>query len=764
MGRLQRLTGRRPVVGGLLLTTAIALLAGTTGLGLVMLRQTQTLSENVRFTQDIVDANVRTLSQVQRELLRLEVLLRQPRPDGEAVALQRALAAQRVQEGALSYQRQTLGDPALLQESRMLARSWHRRTDPLVRRVAHGAATDTQRRRAVTQVADLELAYNQLVSDGEINRKSRAGQANAATKDLLHRATLLLFGLAVTFSAFIIFLLVGGLVFVRFHRQREQTAQDLMALNVELRRHAHVVASTDNLVVLTDATGHVEWVNDAFIRTTGYALDDVIGRRPGDVLQGPRTDPETVALMSDHIAGGEGFTVEVVNYARDGREYWVSLEVTPVHDESGQLTGFVAVETDVTERRVAEQHLLAAKEAAEEAAKDKSAFLASMSHEIRTPLNAVLGLTELLLTTDLDSVQREYAGTAHKSGRLLLALINDILDFSALESGRVDPELRPFRLRDLARDSISMFEADAAHRGVDLRCEVDESLPAVVRGDDTRLRQVLVNLLANGLKFTEHGSVTLRISSGGPVIGDRHAVRLEVSDTGIGIARERRHRLFQPFSQADPSTTRKYGGTGLGLAICALVVERLGGSIRVDSRLGVGSTFTVDLALPVAASTDLQSDDAVETPTPTSSSGLRVLLAEDDAVNRLVAVHMLRRLGIEAVTASDGTAAVRAATEQPFDLVLMDVHMPSMDGVEATTRIRALLGEDAPRIVAVTANALEGDRERLMAAGMDEYLSKPVQIADLATVVRTTTPRGEARGARSDDQAGRPSVSAGRAG
>ena len=733
--RWRRLVTSRPVAGGLLLTTAIALLAGTTALGVVMLRQTQTLTTNVRFTQDIVDANVRTLSQVQRELLRLEVQLQAERLDREALELQRALAAQRVQEGSLSYQRQTLGSEELVRTSRQLATRWREETDPLVRLLVQGEGTATDRRTALDQVAELELGYNQLVSDGEINRKVRAGEANASTQELLGHARSLLLGLAATFTSFIVFLLAGGIAFVRFNRQRDAAARELTSLNTELRRHAQVVRLTDNMVVVTDPVGRTEWVNDAFVRTTGYVLDDLLGVEPGHVLQGPGTDPQTVRAMAAHLGRGEGFRVEVLNYAKDGREYWVSLEVTPVHDEVGRLTSFVAVGTDVTERRLAEEHLRAAKEAAEETARDKAAFLASMSHEIRTPLNAVLGLTELLLTTDLDDVQRDYAGTAQSSGKHLLALVNDILDFSALESGRIEPELRAFCPADLARDSITMFEAEAARRELRLTSEVDEDLPAALTGDDTRLRQVLVNLIGNGLKFTESGQVGLRLLSLGAV-GDEHALRLEVSDTGVGIPQALQHRLFQPFSQADPSTTRRYGGTGLGLAICRLVVERMGGSIRVESAVGSGSTFVVDVRLPVADVGDLP-DEAPAGTTLAESARLHVLLAEDDPVNQVVAGHMLRRLGVDPVVVPDGPAAVRAATGGAFDLVLMDVNMPGMDGLEATARIREAMGGRAPRVVALTANALDGDRERFLAAGMDGYLSKPVQLADLAGVLES---------------------------
>ena len=440
--------------------------------------------------------------------------------------------------------------------------------------------------------------------------------------------------------------------------------------------------------------------------------------------------------MRAALQGGEPFTEEILNYTREGRAYWVSLDVSPVHDSKGTLSGYVGVQTDITERKRADDLLRAARDAAEDSAREKANFLASMSHEIRTPLNAVLGLTDLLLLTDLDKVQRDYARTARTSGRLLLALVNDILDFSALESGKLETELLPVPLESLARDTITMFTADAERRGLRLGFELDPQLPPAVLGDEMRLRQVLVNLIGNALKFTEQGEVTLRVRAQTGADGSDQLL-LQVSDTGIGIPPDRLQRLFLPFSQVDASTTRRFGGTGLGLAICRLVVDALGGTISVASVPGSGSTFTVCLPMEAAeVKAPLRAAATGEVETAPSMAQLRVLLAEDDRVNQMVAVHMLHRLGVAPVVVSDGQAAVDAALGDTFDVILMDVHMPMMDGVEAAAAIRAgLPPEQQPRIVAITANAMEGDRERLLGSGMDAYLSKPVQLADLAAAL-----------------------------
>ncbi len=758
---------RQRVVGAVLLLVGMTLLVGTLGLSKSMLKQTDDLRNKVAITQGIVDANVRTLGQVQRELLRLDALLRSEGSSRSALRLQEALVSQRVQEGSLSYQRQTLGTDAQLARSRALAQKWDTTVRPLVRAsFGSGRTAQQTRRSALARIEVMEKAYNQLVSDGEINRKTRAGEANRETRIMVDRAERLVGGLAVTFVSVVVLLLLGIVVYVRLHRQREAAGAELREANRELQRYAHVVHSTDNMVVVTDRNGLVTWVNPAFERTTGYTLGDLQGRTPGSLLQGPGTDPATIKAMSDALREGCSYTAELVNYSREGQEYWLSLDISPMRDSHDQLTGFVAVETDITERRRAGELLRLAKESAEESAREKASFLASMSHEIRTPLNAVLGLTDLLLLTDLDAAQREYVHTAHSSGQLLLALVNDILDFSALEDGRIETESRAFRLERMLTDTIGMFRADAARRGVALRLELDAAVPSLVCGDETRLRQVLVNLLANGLKFTERGEVSLGV---GVLDTDGHGsvIRFAVTDTGIGIPEDRRPRLFQPFSQVDASTTRKYGGTGLGLAICRLLAERMNGQIDVVSEVGRGSTFFLDLDLPameVVGGEDLADavadvdEEAAPWTHDQDSGALRVLLAEDDRVNQMVAVHMLRRLGIEPVVVNDGKAAVEAVCAEEFDLVLMDVHMPVMDGVQATAAIRASLSAGrVPRIAAITANALEGDRERLLTSGMDDYLSKPVGLDDLRTLLRRSatelrSPVAQESAARADDR------------
>ena len=724
-----------------LLALSVLMLAATMYLGTLVVGQTRSLQSNVAYTQQVVDANVRTLGQVQRELLRLQVLLSATPISRPATALQEAFVDQRVQEGALPYQGQTLGSQELMDRSSALVARWTSVVRPALEN-AVGADDPGALATTREQITRLEKGYNQLVSDSEINRKVLAGKANDETRQLLSQAGALLVGLTVTVVSFLAFMAIAALTSRRSGRQREAAAAELKALNAELRTHALVVHATDNLVLITDLDGAIEWVNDAFVRTTGYPLQEAKGRRPGELLQGPDTDPATVEVMRSAVRDGRGFATEVLNYASSGREYWMHIEAHPVRDERGTLTRYIAIETDVTDRRRTEENLRRATETALSLAQEKAGFLATMSHEIRTPLNAVLGVSALLEGTDLDAEQQEYVRTAQRSGKLLLALVNDILDFSALDSGRIDVEARGFSVTDLINDIEAMFSTTVANNGLALTFSVADDVPAIVVGDENRIRQVLLNLVGNGLKFTHHGGVGVALSIApdrGPDSGtdphDGMSLRIVVADTGIGIAADRQERIFLPFTQVDASTTRNYGGTGLGLSICRLIAHHLGGSLALDSAPGEGSTFTfivpVERTVAVPAA---QRPPAA--PSPEGVSSLRVLLAEDDATNRMVALRMLSRLGVAAEVAQDGEQAVDMVRANDFDVVLMDVHMPRLDGIAATAAIHDMCTDrPRPRIVAVTANALGGDRERLLAAGMDGYLSKPMTLGALEGVL-----------------------------
>ena len=726
---------------------ALLMLAATISMGALVTRSASALSANVRITQDAVTGNGRTLSQTQRELLRLVQALSVPAPVADDVELHRALAAQRVQESTLAYQERTLGTHEQFLQAHELAAAWTTAIEPQVARYV--AAPDrwnpAEMAALVAQTSTLELGYNQLVSDAEISRKVQAGEANATTRQLVSGTRWMIVGLVLTLLAFVALVASTVRFLLRARRAQMRAASALDRTRAQLQRHSMVVQTTDNFVVITDDHGRIDWVNAAFTRRTGYELADVVGRVPGDLLQGPGTDPGTVAFMRERLTAHEGFTCEILNYARDETPYWVSLEVRPITDPDGTVTGFVAVQGDITERRATNAALLAAKDSAEEVARDKAHFLASMSHEIRTPLNAVLGLTELLLDTSLDTSQRDFVETAHRSGRLLLALVNEILDFSALDSGQVELESAPVRISALIGDVEQMLAPSARRAGLVLTHEIAADVPDLVLGDATRLQQVLVNLVGNGLKFTSAGGVHIAVSRTPGADGASDQLNLAVTDTGIGIPVGRQERIFRAFTQVDTSTTRVYGGTGLGLTICELVATQMHGHLELRSAPGEGSTFTLVIPMtPCAADAAAVEGPSAGVLSAERAAGLAVLLVEDDVVNSMVALHMLRRLGIDADVAVDGHAAVAAASARDYDVIFMDVHMPGMDGLEATAEIRSTGGR-RPWIVALTANALDGDRERMLAAGMDDYVSKPVQLVELSTALQRSTPNLPAR-------------------
>jgi hypothetical protein len=510
---------------------------------------------------------------------------------------------------------------------------------------------------------------------------------------------------------------------------------------------AGAVAAAPTGIVISDPNlpdCPIVFANPAFYRITGYPPGEVLGRNCR-FLQGPGTDRDAVLAIRHALNEARPIDIRLVNYRRDGKRFVNELHMSPVRNAAGELRYFLGIQHDVTERVKAEEAMRRAQREAERANAEKSDFLAFVSHEVRTPLNGVLGTLSLLVDTPLDAEQRAYAETARRSGETLLWTVNELLDLSRIEAGEMVLEDIAFDPGEPVREVLALQAGAAADKGLRLTASFDSALPSAVMGDPRRLRQVLMNLVDNAIKFTAAGRIVVTLSRE----GDRMAV--SVSDTGTGIPANLRKRLFRRFQQADASTARRHGGSGLGLMICRRLVGLMGGEVGVESAEGTGSVFHFDLPLRPAAGAATPAAAAAE-PTKRRGAGdaafARLLLAEDSEASQLVAAAMLRKAGYDVDLVRDGEAAVEAASSGFYDGILMDVRMPGLDGIAATKRIRAMEGAAGRvRILALTASVMPGDMERCLAAGMDAHLAKPVDRARLLGAVAALLAAGPARAA-----------------
>ncbi len=542
----------------------------------------------------------------------------------------------------------------------------------------------------------------------------------------------------------------AGRVVGTFGISRDITARK--AVEAQLRKLSLAVEQSPSSVVITDLDGNIEYVNAAFTRISGWRAEEAIGRNPR-ILKSGLTHPAVYESLWSTLVRGEVWKGDLVNQRRDGEVYHELAHIAPIRDPEGRVTHYVALKDDVTElKRLAdelEQHryhlqelvaqrtqeLEAARTAAEAASRAKSAFLANMSHEIRTPMNAILGLAHLLRRDSVQPVQRERLAKLSEAAQHLLQILNDILDLSKVESGKLQLEVSAFELPDLLARTCGLVEEAARAKGIAVSCEPPAS-PRVVRGDRTRLAQALLNLVGNAVKFTERGSVRVRCE----VVEETGAgvrLRFSVTDTGVGVPEEARDRLFLAFEQADTSTTRRFGGTGLGLAITRRLAQLMDGDAGLECTSAAGSTFWFTARVEL---TDELPHPATPAPAPAAAEGgrrsRRILLAEDDPVNQEVATELLESEGYEVTVVDTGAEAVARATNESFDLILMDVQMPQMDGLEATREIRRLPAHARTPIVAMTANAFSEDREACLAAGMDAHVAKPVDAKVLVATLR----------------------------
>jgi PAS domain S-box-containing protein len=687
----------------------------------------------------------------------------------------------------------------------------------------------------------------------------------------------------------------------RLNERLMEKSQLLMAQQAQLQKLALVASKTDNAVIITDASGRIEWVNDGFTRISGWRLDEVLGRKPGEFLQGPDTDPATVRLISERLREKRGVSAELINYNKNGRMYWISFEVQPLLNASGEAVNFMAVERDISERKAsqealeryrlhleelvqtrtndlaenqlllesiyatnpnglllvdgagvirksnsaidrmfgydpdellglqlealvpdaqkakhidqrtkfmmteasrqmgdgkelagrrkdgstfpveialasftvkderfvqatvldtterhkAEMALLSLNKSLEDkveartreltsASLAKSEFLAHMSHEIRTPMNGILGLAQLLARGELSPDQREMVTQIRQTGQSLLGILNDVLDFSKIEAGQLLIQAVPFELKRLLSQIDSLEGAVARSKGIRLHIDTSAVFGGFLIGDVLRIEQILMNLISNAIKFTERGEVHLGVKV---MALSSSAVRLrfEVRDTGIGISEDAIDRLFTPFMQADASITRRFGGTGLGFSISRRLVDLMGGKIGVESTIGEGSLFWVELPFDRSETEEGKPSAALVRRTVVSSAprllGMNCLVVDDSRMNRDVVERMLKLEGARSTLAADGRQALEIlhAQKDSFDAILMDVQMPIMDGLTATRVIRKEFNLDHVPVIALTAGVLAEQRERAREAGCSDFVAKPVDLEELVSVLLRRT-------------------------
>lgn len=508
---------------------------------------------------------------------------------------------------------------------------------------------------------------------------------------------------------------------------KDHTEENILVKEIE---NIKMALDESAIVAITNQKGKITYVNDKFCQISKFSREELIGK-DHKIINSGYHPKEFIKNLWQTIASGEIWKGEVKNSAKDGSYYWVDTTIVPFFNDKGKPIQYIAIRADITEKKKVEADLIAAKKIAENSVKIKEEFLRNMSHEIRTPMNSIIGFTDLLLETKLNPDQNEFLGRIKKSSSTLLVLTNDILDSSKLESGKLIFESIDFDLIELIDQVIKMIEHKAKKKGIELSLFIDSKCPRYINGDPTRLNQVLLNLINNSVKFTEEGEVNMYVKH---KIENDDSINIifKIEDTGIGMSEKAQKIIFERFTQARSDTTRKYGGSGLGLAIVKMIVDQRKGEIHLDSTLGKGTTFTITIPFNKCIQEQVSGDrnsllgQEDNKPKVFSLKHLKILLVEDNLMNQALAKSRMKSWNCNIDIADNGVIALEKIENSIYDLILMDIQMPEMDGFETTKRIRKLKPPicEIP-IIAMTADASSNDEEKSLKTGMNDYISKP---------------------------------------